>query len=248
MPTPSRNFAVQSYCFREFKDNAAIARMVRDIGLDRIEVCAVHANFDDLAAWKEVVAIYRDAGVEIVSIGVQTFTGADSERTWLECAAAAGAKQMSAHFQVDTFATAIPKVRAWAKEYGVQVGIHCHGGYQFGGSPDVLEHLVKLGQPEIGLWIDTAWAMQIGPSAGNPVAWARKFAGHIYGVHYKDFVFERNAQWRDVIVGEGNLDLSAFVAALDAGGFSGAAVIEFEGDAGDPVPALKKCVAAMRAA
>lgn len=116
----------------------------------------------------------------------------------------------------------------------------------FGGSPDVLEYLIGLGAPEIGLWIDTAWAMQIGPHHGNPVAWVEKFAGHIYGVHYKDFVFESNAQWRDVVVGEGNLNLPAFVEALDKHGFDGAAVIEYEGDVENPVPALTRCVEVMR--
>jgi sugar phosphate isomerase/epimerase len=247
MITPSRQFGVQSYCFRETNDNAHVARQVREIGLDRIEVCGVHADFNDLANWKDIVGIYRDGGVSIISIGVQTFTGADSERTWFECAAAAGAKHISAHFQINTYLQAIPKVRQWCREFGIRVGIHCHGGYMFGGSPDILRYLTDLAGPEIGVWIDTAWCMQIGPGRGNPVTWAKDFAGRIYGIHYKDFTFEKNGQWNDVVVGTGNLDLPAFIGALDEGNFDGAAVIEYEGDIQNPVPALKKCVDAMRA-
>jgi sugar phosphate isomerase/epimerase len=185
--------------------------------------------------------------VSVISIGVQTFTGADSEEDWFKCAQVAGAKHISAHFRIDSFETAIKKTVALCKKYGIRVGIHCHGGYMFGGSPDVIEHLIKLGEGHIGLCIDTAWCMQIGPRVGQPVEWAKRFAGKIYGIHYKDFTFEKNAQWKDVVVGTGNLDLPAFVNALKAANFDGMAVIEYEADPKDPVPALTECVKQMRA-
>lgn len=241
-----KNFGVQSYCFRNFKDNAEVARKVREIGVERVEVCRVHADFADLEAWKGVVETYRNEGVSIVSIGVETLTGAPEERSLFECAAAAGAKHISVHFRVDSFGKAIAQARALAREYGIKVGIHCHGGYMFGGQPDVLEHLLALGTPEVGLCIDTAWCMQIGPRRGDPVEWAKRHAGQITGVHFKDFVFESNGQWKDTVVGQGTLDLPAFVAALNEGGFDGMSVIEYEGDPLNPVPALTNCVAHMR--
>jgi sugar phosphate isomerase/epimerase len=243
---PSLNFGVQSYCFREFKDNATVARKVRDLDLDRIELCGVHADFGDVAAFQQVVQTYRQAGVSIISIGVQTFDGNENEKSWFECAAAAGAKHISCHFRIGSFMQAIPKVRRWSREFGIRVGIHCHGGYQFGGQPDVLEYLLNLGGPEIGLCIDTAWAMQIGPQQGNPVEWVKKFGGRIYGIHFKDFLFEPNGQWKDVIVGQGNLDLAAFTRALQESGFDGMSVIEYEADVQNPDPALKRCIESMR--
>ena len=242
----AREFGVQSYCFREFEDNAIVADKVKEIGLNTIEVCAVHADFNDLEGWKRIVESYRDKGVSIVSIGVQTFVGDESEREWFQCAAAAGAKHISAHFRVDSFQTAIPKVKQWCEEFGIKVGLHCHGGYKFGGSPDVIEHLLELGAPHIGLCIDTAWAMQIGPPQGNPVEWVERYAGNIYGVHYKDFVFGRDGMWSDVVVGEGNLPLKKFAEALENSGFDGMAVIEYEADPENPVPALTQCVRSMQ--
>ena len=56
---------VQSYCFRNFKDNATVASMVRDCGLDRIELCAVHCDFNKPETFDEVIGIYKDAGVAI---------------------------------------------------------------------------------------------------------------------------------------------------------------------------------------
>jgi sugar phosphate isomerase/epimerase len=242
----ARDFGVQSYCFRHFKQNTEVAKLVKKIGVNKIEVCAVHADFNDLPDWKKIVKIYQDAGVGIVSIGVQTFVGADSERSWFECAREAGAKHISAHFRVDSYSTAIPKTVELCEEYGIKVGIHCHGGYMFGGSPDVLSHLLEIGAPHIGVCIDTAWCMQIGPHQGNPVKWVEKFGERVYGVHYKDFTFDRNGQWNDVVVGTGNLDLPAFVSALEANNFSGMAVIEYEADVENPVPALTECVNKMR--
>lgn len=247
MSTPALDFGVQSYCFRHFKDNADVAAKVKEIGLDKIEICAVHADFNDPTAFEQVVKTYRDAGVQIVSLGVQTFTGDEAvERNWFECAKRAGAKYISAHFKIDTFTTAVPVAARLAEEYDMHIAIHCHGGYMFGGSPDVIKHLLALGGERIGLCIDTAWCMQIGPALGNPVQWVKDFAGQLYGVHYKDFTFDKNAQWQDVIVGTGTLDLPAFVAALNEANFAGFAVIEYEADVENPVPALSQCVNQMR--
>ena len=242
------DFGVQSFCFRHFKDNAEVAKKVRQIGVDSIEVCGVHADFSDPSAFAKEMGKYSDAGVSVTSIGVQTFKGDDSERAWFECVKAVGANHMSCHFTVDTFMTAIPKVRAWCREYGVRAAIHCHGGYNFNGNPGTLGYLMGLGAPEIGLCIDTAWALQIGPRAGNPVHWVKDlFPGKTFMVHYKDFTFASNGQWTDVVVGEGTLNLPAFVQALRNDDFDGVAVIEYEADVENPVPALTRCVESMRA-
>ena len=47
----------------------------------------MHADFNDPEGWKDIVKTYNDKGVDIVSIGVQTFTGQDSDRDFFECAA-----------------------------------------------------------------------------------------------------------------------------------------------------------------
>jgi sugar phosphate isomerase/epimerase len=117
----------------------------------------------------------------------------------------------------------------------------------FGGSPDVIGHLMELGGPFIGLNLDTAWCMQVGPNRGQPIQWVERFSGRIHGVHFKDFTFNPDGSWNDVVVGTGNLDLPAFIAALDKDDFDGMAVIEYEADPENPMPALKECVQSMRA-
>ena len=244
----ARDFGVQSFCFRHCQDNAEVAQMVKQIGLSKIEVCDVHADFTDLDGWKKIVDTYQAEGVDVVSIGVQTFRGEPVEEKWLDSARAAGAEHVSAHFTVDTFREAVPLTAKRAADRGLKIGVHCHGGYMFGGQPDVLAHLLELGGEAVGVNLDTAWCMQIGPKHGKPVEWVKdRFPGRVYGVHYKDFVFDPNGKWNDVIVGQGNLDLPALIGALDETGFDGMAVIEYEADVENPVPALKRCVDSMRA-
>ena len=192
----------------------------------------------NLTAFKDVVKIYRDAGISIISLGVETFVGDPKER---DCFRVRRARRGETYF--GPFQRSIPfprrdpsQTQKLSDEFGIRVGIHCHGGYQFGGQPDVLDYLVKLGSPQVGVCIDTAWCMQIGPQQGNPVEWAKRYAGRIYGIHYKDFKFEPTGQWVDTIVGEGNLDLPAFIKALDENGFDGMAVIEYEADVENPCP------------
>jgi sugar phosphate isomerase/epimerase len=239
------DFGVQSYCFRAFKDNNEVAKKILEIGLNKVEICACHGDFHKPSAFRDVVKIYTDAGISVVSLGVETFNGEANERDIFESAAIAGAKHISVHFKVDTFQKAIEQAQKLSDEFGIRLGIHCHGGYMFGGQMDVLDHLIKIGAPQVGVCIDTAWCMQTGPS-GDPVAWAKRYAGKIYGIHYKDFIFDQHAQWQDTVVGEGTLKLPAFIAALESTNFDGMAVIEYEADENNPVPALKNCVNAMR--
>jgi len=76
---------------------------------------------------------------------------------------------------------------------------------------------------------------------------ATRFGDRLYGTHIKDFVFDRARRSEDVIVGTGNLDLPAFVELLEASPTLKFAVLEYEGDVENPVPALKECVTAVRA-
>jgi len=242
----ARDFGVQSWCFREFKDNVDVAQKVRSIGLNKIELCGVHADFADPEGFKKVVDIYKAGGVTPVSIGVQTFKGEAVERKWFECAKVGGFKHISAHFTVDTFDKAVPATAKLAEEFDIKVGLHCHGGYMFGGSEDVIKHILKIGGERIGVNIDTAWCMQAAYWY-DPVKWVREtFKGRIYGVHYKDFAFT-GRKWDDVVVGTGNLNLPEFIKALEETNFNGMAVIEYEAQPENPVPKLDACVKAMRA-
>lgn len=241
----ARSVGVQSWTFRNTKTLPDLIAQVKASGVTSLELCGAHANFDAPATQAESIAALKAAGIAIRSMGVQTFTGDTArENQWGAFAKAAGVETITAHFKVDSFREAVKSAAAMAEAYDLKIAIHCHGGYMFGGSADILTHLLELGGPRIGLCIDAAWCLQ---AAGDPVEWVKRFAGRVYGVHYKDFVFAPNGKWSETVIGSGTLDLPAFVQALDQHGFTGHAVIEYEGDPAHPIPAVIAGVAAIKA-
>lgn len=231
---------VQSYCFRGFKDNARVASLVREIGANAIELCGVHIDFNDESQFDHVISTYKGAGVNIVSIGVQTLTGDEAkERKWFEFASRAGAKFISAHFTPGTIPEAYRVAERLAEKYDLRIGVHNHGGRHWLGSAETLSWVFSNTSDRIGLTLDTAWALDAGE---NPVAMAEKFGSRLYGLHIKDFVFDRARKPQDVVVGTGNLDLPGLLKVCGQANFNGFSVIEYEGDVDNPVPALTECV------
>jgi inosose dehydratase len=132
-----------------------------------------------------------------------------------------------------------------AREYGVLLAVHNHGRRHRYGPAWALEELLASTPPEVGVCLDTAWLID---SGSDPVAFYAKHAARIYGVHVKDFVFDRTGKHADTIVGEGNLKLKDFLAALKQTNYAGFFTLEYEGDVNDPVPATRRCVEAIRRA
>lgn len=239
-----QELGVQSYCFRNFTDNARVAEMIRSIGVTAVELCGVHTErFANPKNFGSIIAAYRQAGLEIVSIGVQHLAGEPAEEQYFEFAVQAGAKYMSVSFPLDRTPACYRAAEQRAEKYGLRLAIHNHGGRDWLGSGAMLNHVFANTSDRIGLCLDTAWCLDSGE---DPVAWAEKFAKRLYGIHLKDFTFDRARKHEDVVVGTGNLRLPEFLAALKKNGFDGYSVIEYEGDVNDPAPALKRCVAAIQ--
>lgn len=239
-----QKIAVQSFCFRGFRSNEEVAAKVKEIGLSALEPCGVHVDFAAAPARDAALAAYRAAGVELVSCGVNTITGDGSGAEGaFRFARAAGFSVISADVTPpaawDTFAAA----ERLAEQYDVDVALHNHGGAHWLGSAQMLEEVFRRTGPRVGLMLDTAWAID---SREDPVKLARRFGERLMGVHLKDFVYTREREPVDVVIGTGILDLPALVAALGEAGFNGPAIIEYEGDVANPAPALTECVRAVR--
>ncbi len=242
----TKNLAVQSWCFRNFAENTKVAELVKGLGLNGIEICGKHCDFNNPAGWDGVIDTYKKAGIRIVSIGVESF-GADesASRKRFEFAQKAGCKMISANFNPFTYQAALPIVYKLSEEFDIKLAIHNHGGYHWLGSGEILNWVFATTRTCIGLNMDTAWALD---AKQNPVEWAEKFASRLYAVHIKDFVFDRVRKPTDVIVGTGGLDLPGLMKTLKAKGFAGEMILEYEGDVENPVPKLAECVKAVHAA
>jgi len=239
-----KELGVQSYCYRGFKTNEEVIEKVKASDLTAIELCGVHADFTDESTFDAVVDLYKSSGVDIVSIGVQGFNNDEAaERKNFEFCKRAGARFMSVTFSPASTPESFKTAEKLADEYDILLAIHNHGGRHWLGSSQILNHVFNITGKRIGLCLDTAWALDAGE---DPIAMVESFAERLYGLHFKDFTFDRARKPVDVVLGEGNLDLVKLNAALKAVDFSGFAVLEYEGDVSNPVPALSDCVKAIR--
>jgi inosose dehydratase len=232
---------VQSWCFRNFKSAPALIQQVKAIGLSHVEVCAVHADFNNEASFEGTISQFKNAGVQITSIGVQTFTGYEkTEENWFKFCQMAGAKMISATFDVASVPQSCRVAEKLAEKYDVVVAIHNHGGYDWLGNAMMLKHTFGYTGDRIGLCLDSAWCLQAGE---DPVKWAAEtFARRLYSTHIKDFIFHRDGKPEDVVVGTGNLKLKEFMTAVLKSSQLAAVTLEYEGDVENPGPKLKECV------
>jgi inosose dehydratase len=239
----ANNLGVQSFCFRNFKPIAELIGQIRALGLTRTELCGVHVDFNDEAEFGRVAAKFRTEGVTISSIGVLKFRGEPEEELWFRFAKAAGCRLIAMTFDHKALPGVIPATEKLADKYNMLLGIHNHGGFHWLGNLDMVSHILVHSGPRVGLCLDTAWAMQSGE---DPLEWARTLQHKMFGMHVKDFVFDRAGKWTDVVVGTGNLKLKETLALAVAAPQMQAITLEYEKDATNPVPALQACVAAVR--
>jgi sugar phosphate isomerase/epimerase len=241
-----KGLAVQSWCFREMKTHDEVIKALKDSGVSAIELCGVHAKFGDPSTFEATIAPYRKAGIGIVSIGVEGLAdkAADEEHRF-EFLKAAGIRYMSIDFNLATTPKSFKTAEALAEKYDVRLGIHNHGGRHWLGCAAMLQHVFNQTGERIGLCLDTGWAIDSGE---DPVKMIQTFAKRLHGLHIKDFTFDRAGRVQDVVSGTGNLNLAEVGKALDAARFKGYMTIEYEGDVKNPVPAVRQCVANVRAA
>ena len=235
MGSVHRDLAIQTWCLRGCTDSRPAARMVAELGLAQIELARPHAADPDP---------FAAAGIAIVSTGVVQLAGdAEAMRASLELARRLGTGLVSVDFPPAFSSEAFRTAAQVAGELGLRLAVHNHGGGHWLGSQAMVELLLQSTGPEIGVMLDTAWAID---ARADPVELARLAGDRLYGVHVKDFVYRQGREPIDVVVGTGNLDLPGLAAALDRIGFDGPLILEYEGDVHDPMPALQRCVRAMR--
>lgn len=238
--------AIQSWCFRHFKAVPDFLTQLKDAGVNATELCALHANFNDPSTYSQTKSTFEAAGVKIVAIGVETMTGDPAkDKPKFEFCRALGVPNMSISFGpelMDANFQGLKNVDALAEQFGVKIGIHNHGGYDWLGSDRILRYIFDRTK-HVGLHMDTAWAID---AKQDPCKWAEQFKNRLTGLHVKDFLYSEKREPRDVIIGTGILDLPRLMSILKTSQFAGPIVIEYELDAENPVPALKECVAKLK--
>ena len=162
-----RDLAIQTYCLRGFTDSRVVAQKVADLGLAHVEL---HAGDPD---------VFLEAGIGIVSTGVTTLSGdAGAMRASLELPRRLGVGLVSADFRPAFSPEAFRTAERVAGELGLRLALHNHGGGHWLGSEAMLELLLRSTGPEIGVMLDTAWAID---ARADPVELARLAGDRLYG-------------------------------------------------------------------
>lgn len=236
----SQRVGVQSWCFRNFKDNAQVVDLLAQVGSKNLELCGVHCNFRDPVQSAQVAAYYQQAGITIDSIGVERLSADEAAiRPIFEFAKLARCRTISVDFLPQDLPANFKLADKLAEEYDIRLGIHNHGGYHWLGSMQMLKYVLSITSPRIGVTLDTAWMMD---AKGDPVKAVQELGSRLFALHFKDFIFHRNRASEDVIVGTGNLNLVELAKALRTINFSGTAVIEYELQPENPVLPLQGCL------
>ena len=228
----------QSYSFRNFSFEDSLKRL-KEVGLNTMEFCAVHFPPDATAeGFEGVKAAIAAAGISVPCYGVEGF-GADdgANRKKFEFGKALGLDILTADVEPKGF----DSVEKLCEEFNIKIAIHNHGPHaRYDKVADTLK-AVEGRSPLIGACLDTGHCIR---SAEKPHEVVKALGPRLISMHLKDWITGGEEQ----IIGEGDLDLAALVAAMKEVNFTGPVMMEYENSPEAPVADMQKGLANWNAA
>lgn len=232
---------VASYSFRKFDRAKAIA-MTKELGTPYLNVKDFHLKLDSSpseidAAKKEFAA----AGIKLVGCGNVSFQKDDEEdiRKKFEYAKQAGFPLIVCAPTAET----LPKLEKFVKEYNIKIAVHNHGPEdKHFPTPQSVLAAVKNMDPRCGLCMDIGHTSRTGANIVESIVEA---GPRLLDMHGKDLSdpMGKNSQ---VPVGEGKLPIPKIFAQLVKQRYKGCFNLEYEIEADDPMPGMKKSFTYMR--
>ncbi len=229
------SLGIAGYSFREFTAEQSIAMMNR-IGVSNLSLKDFHMPMDSS---REVIqgtlAKFREAGINVYTVGVVYMRTAESVDQAFEYAALAGMDMMVCAPNYEL----LPYVEEKVKKYNIRLAIHNHGpdNTLYPNATDIWEHVKEL-DSRIGICIDIGHTTRDGE---DPSVDIEKYAPRIYDVHIKD-VDKPSKEGKTVESGRGVIDIPAVVASLRKIGYAGKCSLEFEKDMKDPLAGLAESI------
>jgi len=238
-PYRGLKMGVASYSLRKFKLEQALA-ITRDLGLKYICLKDVHlpltSSEEERHAARDKVAA---EGLQLLGGGVITIKKREEIRNVFQYAKDAGMPTIVSSPDPEL----LDDIESMVREYDIRFAIHNHGPTdKWYPSPSDALRAVDNRDKRMGLCIDVGHTVRIGE---QPVAAIRRCAERLYDFHIKD-VSEATPKGTPVVLGTGVIDLPGVLKALLDVGFSGHLGLEYERDADDPAPGMKKSLAYIR--
>jgi sugar phosphate isomerase/epimerase len=233
------NMGIQTYTLRAFTFDETLVHL-KDLGLKYAQFFSKQLPItDDKSKIETAKQKLKDAGVTIMSWGVQGFTkDVAKTKAAFEFAKAMGFSVYSAAPKADSFES----LATLTKEYGIKIAIHNHGpGDKEYGRLEQVQKAVEKWPVEIGACVDTGHVLRSGE---NPIDWIKALGPRVHDVHLKDFSDEKTEH----ILGKGKLDVVGVLKALKEIKFSGILAIEYELNEKDPIADVKEGLAVVREA
>lgn len=182
-----------------------------------------------------VKALLAKHGVKIVDFGVNNARSDEDIKGYFEFAK---------EFEIPSITTEVAPGRLavynkYAKEYKIPVNVHNHEvkpkKESYGDPKNVIKAIKDLewvyAEPDNGHWTR---------SGLDSIECLKILKGKIGNVHFKDMTKFGDLKATSCPYGEGVVDLKAILAELDAQGFNGYLIMEFDGVQTDPVGSIKK--------
>ena len=230
---------IASYSLRGLKRPQAI-EAVKACGVRYVNIKSVHLPYElspeELAAARKE---FDDAGLEVVGSGNNSLGKPEDIDKLFTYARHARFTLLVIAPKPDL----LPRIEEAVKKSGIAVAIHNHGPEDkiFPAPSDALK-LIKDLDPRVGLCVDIGHTTRTGKDVVKEIADA---GPRVLDLHLKDLrdLMDKNSQ---CVVGEGKMPIAEIFAQLVRQKFEGYANLEYEIDAKDPVPGMKKSFAHMR--
>ena len=232
---------VASYSFRKFDRAHAIA-MTKELGTPYLNVKSFHLELDSTPEQiKEAKKQFADAGIILVGCGNISFQKDDEAdiRHKFEYARLAGFPLIVC---APTHVT-LPKLEKYVKEYDIKIAVHNHGPEdKYFPTPQSVLKAVKDMDPRCGLCMDVGHTSRTG---ADIVESAAEAGPRLLDMHVKDLAdpMKKDSQ---VPVGKGKLPIQQIFAQLVKQKYNGSVNLEYEIDADNPLPGMKKSFAYMQ--
>lgn len=238
-PEEKIRLGVASYSLRKFKRPEAIG-IVKACGASYINLKSMHLPYEStpeqLAAGRKE---FEDAGLKIVGSGNNSMTKEAEVAKIFDYAVAAKFPLLVIAPHPDV----LGKIEEAVKKTGIPVAIHNHGPEDklFPAPSDALK-LIKDMDPRVGICVDIGHTTRTGKDVVQEIADA---GARVLDLHLKDLKDLKNAKTQ-VPVGDGAMPIAEIFKQLVKQNFGGYANLEYEIDADNPLPGMKKSFDFMR--
>ena len=238
-PYRGLKMGLASISFRDFTLDQGIV-MTKELGVRGLALRQAHLPMTSTPAeLKEAAKKIKDAGLELLGVGVVNMKNEEDVRSAFDYAKGASVPTIVCSPAPEL----LDAVEKCAVEYKIRIAIHNHGPGDKK-YPSLLDALkaVQDRHELMGLCLDVGHTARLGE---NPVEVLQKCSQRLYDFHMKD-VTEATANGKPCIVGKGVIDVPAVLKSLVNMKFPYHVALEYETDRTAPMPGMKAAFEYMR--